>query len=215
VAVEVMVLLFAQRTKAEKEEIREEREQVWEEEGRKENEEAEREEEEHRQSWNAEVRFTPEIRKVKGKHLDPDSSEMKFNVWCSDGYDPDGWHGYDGEPPKEFDSAWKTKEDANSRAEYLFYWKNAWGYDPEELNDNNEVVSKNTGNLKEWTVSPADSTRWTVAAVPSDAFLYLSNACKDSHNLDDERDEERNEESCRAPGNYFGSYFYFRWTIPL
>jgi hypothetical protein len=196
------------KTKAEKEEFRKKREQEWAEERRKENEEEEKEEEAHRQRWDATLRFTPEIRKVKGKHLDPDSSEMKFTVWCSDSY---GFHRCNEESPKEFDSAWTTKEEANCRAEYLFYWKNAWGHRPESLNDNNEVESKNTGDLKGWAIRPDGGSQWTVCVVPSDAFRYLSNVCKERHNLDDESGEEsgeeRSEETSWAHGSYFGSYF--------
>ena len=66
--------------------------------------------------------------------MDPDGNKMKgYTVWCSDGYGNDGWHSYEGPPDKEFDSTYKTKEDANERARYLFYWKNPWGQQAEEI----------------------------------------------------------------------------------
>jgi hypothetical protein len=181
------------KNQAEKDRIKMEREEAREEQRRKEIEEEEKEEEERRNRYDAEVRFSSSIRKVTGEHLNahlnPESYGLKYAVWCSDGYDNDGWHSYEGEPPKEFDSVWETKEDANKRAEYLFYWKSPWGLEAEEIySDAWESTAK--GDLKGWTVRPADSSRWTVGVVPSEAFLYLDNATRWRHNFDKTEDEQ-------------------------
>jgi hypothetical protein len=112
---------------------------------------------------------------------------MKYTVWCSDGYENDGWR--NGEPDKEFDSVWETKEDANKRAKYLFYWKSPWGLKAEEMHEMEwESGGRgNRGDLWERTACPADSSRWTVAVVPSKVFLYLDNATKKRHDHDDGR----------------------------
>jgi len=184
----------ANKSDAEKEQIRRERQRAQEEEERKEEEAYERrfrrreeeeskEEEEHERRWNAKKRFKPNIIKAEGKRLVPKSG-LKFTIWCSDGYEPDGWHSYQGEPTKEFDSVWNTKEEANNRAEYLFFWKNPWGLDPTEVNDNNEVEPENVDGLKKFSVMPDDSTRWTVGVVPTNAFIHLPNSTNRRHDLD-------------------------------
>lgn len=96
-----------------------------------ESEESDSEEEEERR-WNAKKRFKQNIITPPADHLDPDSTTItEFIVWCSDGYDYDGYHSYHGKPDKSFNSIWNSKSEANERAEYLFFWKNAWGIGPE------------------------------------------------------------------------------------
>jgi len=175
------------KSEAEKEMIRRKRERAREVQLRKEEEEEAREREEHKRRWDPK-RFESKIIQAKGKQIDPKSG-LKFTVWCSDGYDYDGWHSYEGEPTKEFDSVWSTKKEANSRAEYLFFWKNPWGLDPEEVTDENchydrGVVPEIVEGLKTYTVAPPDSTRWKVGVVPTDAFVHLSNSSARRHSYD-------------------------------
>ena len=136
---------------------------------------------------------------AKNKNL---SSKLKYTVWCSDGYDPDGWHSYEGEPTKEFDSCWSSKKEANDRAEYLFFWKNPWGLAPNEVSDDytGELSPTAKDGMNKWTVSPPDSSRWTVGVVPAAAFLHLENASRERHNYDDEGEPQGYE-------NHLASFF--------
>ena len=131
------------------------------------------------------------------------TSTLKYTVWCSDGYDRDGWHSYGGPPSKEFDTSWPTKQEANERAEYLFFWKNVWGLDPDEISDDYThsdvgVLPTENDGMNKWTVCPADSSRWTVGVVPTQAYLHLENASQRRHCNDDERE----------PRGYSGRYDY-------
>jgi hypothetical protein len=193
------------KSQAEKEHIRIEHLRKREEDDRREEEEERKETEEHERKWNAKKRFRPSIIKPEGKHLDPNSrmwekypnSGLKYTVWCSDGYDADGWHSYEGSPTKEFDSVWITKKEANDRAEYLFFWKNPWGHEPEELEGDytGEIVPEYVDGLVSRSVAPPDSTRWTTGVVPANAFSHLPNSTTDRHNFDDD-DEGKEEEYC-------------------
>eukprot|EP00536_Pseudo-nitzschia_multiseries_P000780 jgi/Psemu1/300312/fgenesh1_kg.9_\ len=182
-------------SKAEKEKLRMKREKEREEE----EEEQRKAEEERLRRWDANQRFNSTIMKVEGKHINPRSG-LKFTVWCSDGYDYDGWHSYEGEPTKEFDSVWKTKEEANLRSEYLFFWKNPWGWKPEETELHWEIEQEVVDGLKRYTVAPPDSSRWTVGVVPTAAFIHLPNASTDRHTYDrdcDTDDEQYDEQYMR------------------
>ena len=188
-------------SEAEKERIQIERLRKREEDDRMEEEEDRKEKEEHERKWNAITRFRPSIIKPVGKHLDPNSgmwkkypnSGLKYTVWCSDGYDADGWHSYEGAPTKEFDSVWITKKEANDRAEYLFFWKNPWGHKPEELigDYTGEIVPEYVDGLVSRSVAPPDSTRWTTGVVPANAFSHLPNSTTDRHNFDNDEGEEK------------------------
>ena len=143
-------------------------------------------EEEKRLRWDPQVRFKADIIKppAKNKQL---SSKLKYTVWCSDGYDKDGWHSYEGEPNKEFDTSWMTKEEANARAEYLFFWKNPWGLDPTEVSDDDGGENSPTvrDGMNKWEVAPPDSSRWTVGVVPAAAYPHLENATLSRHSYDE------------------------------
>lgn len=71
--------------------------------------------------------FVDQLRAAPDRIARPSRSRSgKFFVWSSEGYDNDGWHSYNGPPRKEFDSSWRTIEEANARVEYLFFIKNPW-----------------------------------------------------------------------------------------
>ena len=97
---------------------------------------------------------------------------LKYVVWTSDGYDPDGFHGYMGPPPIEFDSSFDSVEDANSRVCFRFYVQNAYGVSVEEMLEE-DIQQRKRDGLLHLEVCPADSTRFKVAAVPSAAFKHL------------------------------------------
>lgn len=134
--------------------------------------------------WDAEKRFKKSI--ISPISIDPAPSKMKkFTVWCSDGYDPDGWHSYQGDPRKDFDSTWDKMEDANARAEYLFFWKNSYGIGPKEVKDDDgEPTPETKHGLNTWTVCPADNTRWTVGVVPAMGYPHLPHATERRHDYD-------------------------------
>ena len=146
-----------------------------------------KEEQKERARWDATARFKPTTIKPPAGNKNADSM-IKFTVWCSAGFDNDGWHSWGGEPDKLFDSSWKTKKEANDRAEYLFFWKNVWNVSPQEVSDDNgEPKPSEQDGMKKWTVAPSDSKRWTVGVVPASAFQHLEKACLRRHIYDDER----------------------------
>ena len=187
---------YESKSDAEKKRIQKQREA----EERKREEEERKKEEERISRWDAQNRFKPAIIKLAAKNKKPN---LKFTVWCSDGYDYDGWHSYEGEPMKEFDSSWVTKKEANERAEFLFFWKNPWGMAPNQVSDEYQGEPEPIVNdgMKKWSVSPDDSSRWTVGVVPAAAYLHLENASNNRHNYDDEREPKSYEE------NHYGSFF--------
>ena len=142
--------------------------------------------------WDPKKQFKSSIIEPTDKNVDPDGNKMKgYTVWCSDGYGNDGWHSYEGPPDKEFDSTYKTKDDANERARYLFYWKNPWGQTAQEILEGGycggEDHHKSMKNgLVTYEDTPDDSTTWTVAVVPDAAFAYLENARNRRHSHDRE-----------------------------
>ena len=148
-------------------------------------EEREKAEEERQKKLLQENNFKPHIYNLSKRSLDPKGNGSKgWTVWCSDGYGNDGWHSYEGPPTKHFDSTFATREDANARAKYLFYWKNSYGFSVEEMRCQ-EVGKRESGEgLVEYTVHPDDSTTWTVAVVPDSAFPYLENTTMRRHCFD-------------------------------
>eukprot|EP00934_Nitzschia_sp_Nitz4_P000859 Nitzschia sp. Nitz4//scaffold184_size43902//16498//18555//NITZ4_007281-RA/size43902-processed-gene-0.4-mRNA-1//1//CDS//3329539648//859//frame0 len=139
--------------------------------------------------WDATKQFSKSITTPDANHKRTEGSKMKgFTVYCSSGYDNDGWHSYEGEPTKYFDTTWKTKKEANDRARYLFFWKNSYGVGPDEVEGNEGVVEehKSAEGMVSFTVRPADSERWTVAVCPDQAYKYLDHASTSRHNHDRE-----------------------------
>ncbi|EJK73837.1 hypothetical protein THAOC_04519, partial [Thalassiosira oceanica] len=188
-------------------------------------EEEEKAEKERQKKWLREYNFKPHIYNLSKKNLDPKGNGSKgWTVWCSDGYGNDGWHSYEGPPTKHFDSTFATKEDANARARYLFYWKNSYGFRVEEMyNHCQEDDKRVTGEgLVEYTVHPDDSTIWTVAVVPDSAFPYLDNTTMERHYHDRDNDHGSDSDATQplyCPG--FGAvlnmkslkYWHKSWQI--
>lgn len=139
----------------------------------------EKEEREQERLWDATKQFKKAIRHPPAKNKTVQGNSLKgYTVWSSDGYDPDGWHSYQGPPDKEFDSTWKNVTDANARARYLFYWENSWGLPARDIDHCGEepVDESAVDGLKTYTLAPPDSTRWTVGVVPDAAFKHLAGA---------------------------------------
>jgi hypothetical protein len=112
---------------------------------------------------------------------------LKYVVWTSDGYPPDGWHSYDGPPPKEFDSSFKTVAEANQRVRYKMLHDNVWGLSRSEMlqKDISETTEKKT-KLLTMSVCPDDSSEFTVSAVTKEVFSYLSSGAGGDDDEDDE-----------------------------
>jgi hypothetical protein len=169
---------------------------------KKEEAEERRREEELRNRWDAHKRFKANILKPAAKHKKP-SSKLKYTVWCSDGYDNDGWHSYQGEPMKEFDTIWATKKEANDRAEFLFFWKNPWGISPNQVidcNSDGDLSPESDDGMDEWSEAPPDSTRWTVGVVPAASYRHCHNASQNRHDYDDGREPKGYEGDDRHYG---------------
>lgn len=119
--------------------------------------------------------------------LDSNGNTLKgYTVWCSVG------SRWEGPPKKEFDSTWKTSHDANERARYLFFWKNVFDHDPDDMWADQESA---INGLVFYSVQPDIDKCWSVGVVPDVAFLHLPNASSIRHNHDREH-----EESCFYSG---------------
>jgi hypothetical protein len=146
----------------------------------------EQEEERKRdEQWNAEKQFEKRIITLGSANRKPDGSSMKgFTVWCSD------WSTspYNTDEPrtKYFDSTWSSQADANERARYLFYWKNYWGADPEEIERDEEAGSrKNIGGLIQYCYSADGGSSWRVGVVPDSAYPYLDESSMGRYHSDE------------------------------
>lgn len=139
--------------------------------------------------WNKE-QFTKTVMDPPKQSQDR-KGKLGFTVWYSSGYPSDGWHSYEGPPTKEFDSTWKSADEANLRAKYRFYWGNCWGNEPHELFDRyeTEVDEEVVNGLVTRHVCPPDSEEWTVGVVPDVAFEYLDNAAARRDYEDHDEDE--------------------------
>jgi hypothetical protein len=79
-----------------------------------------------------------------------------------------------GSPEKEFNSSYNTIEEANERAEYVFYHENPWGLEEDEFPYvETDFVSSKSG-FRRLQCCPDDSERWTVSIMPSSAFDYIN-----------------------------------------
>ncbi len=120
---------------------------------------------------------------------------LKYVVWSSAGYPPDGWHSYEGEPKKEFDSSWNTIVEANKRANYVFFEKNIWGLSRDEIEDKDFQQYFDDKGFVNYYVHPDDSEEYTVKVVTKEVFEYLSSSQKDkSRSYDDYYDDEDDHE---------------------
>ena len=136
-------------------------------------EEQRREEERRRQEEIKRKQEYPlNIREPSQLHLDA-SKKLKYSVWMSCGYDCDGWHSYDGPPPKEFESSFDTIEEANQCVEYVFYFMNPWGRDFDDMEhlESFEDSVSNKG-FRRLEVRPDDCERFTVSVAPSEVIDY-------------------------------------------
>ena len=108
------------------------------------------------------------------------SKQNGFTVWCSFGSD------WDGPPAKEFDSTWKTSADANQRARYLFFWKNAFEMEADDVVPDKESA---INGLVFYSLQPeCEDQCWSVGVVPDVAFLHLPDAISCRHTYDREPD---------------------------
>jgi hypothetical protein len=155
------------------------------------NEEAKRTKDEaHCQAKELEKR----LGKFLPKHMDLPKVNRKsqgsgYTVWSAN-----GGH-WDGPPCKQFDSSWKSLDDAKQRAKYVFYIKNPWGLDALEVDNELDHVAKNVYGMDEPRKLPpgivclqmhdGENDEWTVSIVPDDAFKFLDNVDKEPNHHDD------------------------------
>jgi hypothetical protein len=117
--------------------------------------------------------FRKIVRDPPAKHFN-EQYKLPYTVWQSCGYIEDNFHTYYGEPDKDFNSSYATLEEANERAEFVFYYQAhlALGGDADELPyaETDEVTSHGFRLLE--CVSDGGE-RWTVSVVPSNAFDFI------------------------------------------
>ena len=95
------------------------------------------------------------------------SVKQQFTVWTSCG-------SYEGPPDKEFNSSYATLEQANKRAEYVFFYKNPWGLTNDEEIPHPETDEVTDQGFRYLECHSDDSQSWTVSVVPSIAFEYIN-----------------------------------------
>jgi len=146
-----------------------EKQRIW-------KEEMDKRETEENIRWDATQQFKSSIimPPVRNKSI----GKKGFIVWCTDAHID-----CDGPSNKMFDTIWTTAKDANDRARYLFYWKNCYEIEPNEMY--HDELSTREG-LNTYFVHFSDShMKWTVGVVPASAFLHLPNAVSHRHYHDD------------------------------
>jgi len=117
-------------------------------------------------------KLAPSIKNPTAKHLNS-KKKFKYIVWTSyrnhgTKYD-DRWHSYYGPPEKEFNSSYDTLEEANRRVEYVFYFKNPWGEERDEMNADTEAIHPPEG-IRYMSCEQPDNKMWTVSVVQSNDF---------------------------------------------
>ena len=135
----------------------------------------EKEEKERIARWDATKQFKKSIVNPPDKNKVPTGNKMiGFTVWCATGYQDDGFHSGNGPLIYEFESTWKSAEDANARARYMFYWKNCWGIYPDEMEETGESTEEwEQDGFKHFTYIAGDSCEWSVGVVPDLAFRHM------------------------------------------
>ncbi len=153
------------------------------------------EQDEHKNRYNEDFRFSPDIRFVQRRHLVPESPDMPYTVWCSVEYRrhdaPGDWLDANTPAVKRFDSVWATKSEANSRAKYLFAWKNPWELPAEKIfEDFLKEVWTVDGLRKELFCSSLltlyHPIKWAVGVAHPAEFPYLDYATYERHDRDED-----------------------------
>ena len=95
-----------------------------------------------------------------------------FTVWSSQGYPPDRWHSYAGPPETEYDTTYPTAKEATLRASYLFYFKNPWGLEGDEIaNGECSTGGRQPSEVVRLEHIAGDSNTWTVAVAKAGAWV--------------------------------------------
>lgn len=108
----------------------------------------------------------------------------KYVVMLTAGYPSDRFHSPCDTSP-EFDSSFNSKEKANLRAEYKFYFKNYWGLGIEELIEGSEIVKSENGGLKTFKVFGGDGEIVTVGAVDKGVYTYQTQSVNETQEFRD------------------------------
>ena len=106
--------------------------------------------------------YPPHVVKPVNHSMD---KPLKYVVFSTDGYLPDGFHRYQGPPEVVFDSSFSSKEDAFLRAQYVFYHQNPWGISLNDFdNFEEEVEDRVTTGMRRLRVVTDDNSEWVVVA---------------------------------------------------
>jgi Domain of unknown function (DUF5710) len=116
-------------------------------------------------------KFTSCIRKPLPESTN-EKVKLAYTIWTSMGFDPCNRYAYNGAPAKEFNSSFATLEQANQRAEYVFYYDNPWGLSFTEMSADSDIVSSHGFRCLSW--QPDDDRRWTVSVITSEGFSYIN-----------------------------------------
>lgn len=158
------------------------------------------------------AKFADVVKNPKPENLDREN-RLKYTVWKSCGYDNDRWHSYDGPPEKKIDSSFDSLNEANQRVKYVFYFKNEWGIEKEEMHAESNFLNKD--GMRFMQCRPDDSERWTVSVVPSNAFDFINfdnfdeadwnlnpNPNKNKYHYDDCGDDDTDDDSHEGTTEY-------------
>jgi hypothetical protein len=141
------------------------------------------------------IRDAKELEKKIGKPLQKHKVVPKVNrkavgsgytVWSASG---GRWRS---PTRKQFDSSWKSLDDAKQRAKYLFYVKNRWGCKVSEIEDESNRAGlsrygeeKQPPGLFRLQMHDEGGNDWTVSIVPDDAFKFLDHVDDEPNHHDD------------------------------
>jgi hypothetical protein len=134
------------------------------------------------QKWDASVQFEAWIITPPDSNKTPKGSMMKgYTVWCSIATSGVQF------PPKRFDATYRHLNDANSRARFLFYWRNPWHLSPNKMSDSVLIKSDNSamsGCASTFHCVHPNGDKWIVSVVNDSTFKYLDDASSQRHDLD-------------------------------
>jgi hypothetical protein len=134
------------------------------------------------QKWDASSVFEAWIITPPDNNKVPKGSMMKgYTVWCSIATADVQF------PPKNFDTTYRHLNDANSRARFMFYWRNPWHLSPNKMSESVLIQSDNSamsGCASTFHCVHPNGDKWIVSVVNDSTFKYLDDASLQRHDLD-------------------------------
>jgi hypothetical protein len=110
------------------------------------------------------------VRHPPAQHFNA-NKKLRYTVWQTYGYDHRRGRSYLGAPGKAFNSSYASLDDANERAEFVFYFQNPWGLQGMADFPSEDTYDERTKDGCQILSCVSDAYQgWTVWVVSSNAF---------------------------------------------